>query len=93
MSDDKIEFKMLEAKLTGSDTVVFRLEDGARVRIKVDIRRAGVAVNFTNPDGTPHYSVDAGLAIQIIPSNKKFYIPRSKLKVPTARKESTIKPV
>lgn len=93
MSEDKIEFKMLEAKTIGSNTVVFRLEDGAQVKIKVDIERAGVAVNFTNPDGTPHYNVGAGLRIQVIPPKKRYYIPRSRLKIPTAKKEPTVKPV
>jgi len=93
MSNDKIEFKMLEAKLTGSDTVVFRLKDGAQVKIKVDIARAGVATNLTNPDGTPHYNVNATLRVQVIPPKGRYYIPRSKLKFPTAKKESAIKPV
>jgi len=93
MSDDKIEFKMLTAKLTGSDTVVFRLEDGAQVKIKVDIARAGVATNFTNPDGTPHYNVNADLRVRVTPPKKKYSIPRSKMKFPTTKKESTIKPV
>ena len=93
MRDDRIEFKMLEAKLVGSNTVVFRLEDGAQVKIKVDIERAGVATNFTNPDGTPHYNVGAGLRVQVVPAKKKYYIPRSKLKFPTAKKDSGIKPV
>ena len=93
MTEDKIEFKMLEAKLVGSDTVVFRLEDGAQVKIKVDIARAGVATNLTNPDGTPHYNIGAGLRIQVIPAKKKYYIQRSKLKFPTAKKDSDIKPI
>ena len=93
MSDDKIEFKRLEAKLIGSNTVVFRLEDGAKVKIVVDIGRAGVATNFTNPDGTPNYNVNAALRVQVIPPKKKFYVPRSKMKLPTAKKESDMKPI
>ena len=54
--EDLVEFKWLEAKPVGSDTVTFRLEDGAIVKIKVDVDRAGVAVNFTNPDGNPALS-------------------------------------
>ena len=76
---DKVEFKWLEAKLVGSDTVIFRLEDGATVKVKVNIQRAGVAQNFTNPDGTPHYNIGAGLRIDVIPPDKRFYIPRSKV--------------
>ena len=44
MSEEKVEFKILEAKLVGSNTVVFRLEDGAMVKVKVDIGRAAVAL-------------------------------------------------
>ena len=54
MSEDKdtVQFRILDYKLIGSDTVAFRLEDGAIVKIKVDLDRAGVAENFKNPDGT-----------------------------------------
>ena len=76
----------------GSDTVMFRLEDGARVKIKVDIDRAGVAVNFTNPDGTPHYNINASLKVSVIPSGKKFMIPKSQLVRPPP-KESAMKPI
>jgi len=86
LSDEKVEFRWLDAELVGSDTVTFRLEDGAIVKIKVDIQQAGIAVNFTNPDGTPHYSIGAGLRINVIPQNKKFYIPRSSLMVRKDRK-------
>jgi hypothetical protein len=77
--DDQIEFKWLEAKSQGNDTVVFRLEDGALVKIRVDINRAGVALNFTNPDGTAHYNVNANLGITVIPPEKKFRIPKASL--------------
>lgn len=94
MPEENVEFKMLEAKLVGSDTVVFRLEDGAIVKIKVDINRAGVAINFKNPDGSPHYNINTGLNISVIPNEKKFFIPKSQLPLPpTPPKESTMKPV
>jgi len=93
MEKEQVEFKWLDAKLVGSDTVVFRLEDGAMVKVRVDIGRAGVAINFKNPDGTPHYNVSAGLRIQIIPKSKKFYVPKSKLRVPPPPKEPKMKPI
>lgn len=86
--DDQIEFKWLEPKLQGNDTVVFRLEDGALVKVKVDIDRAGVATNFRNPDGTPHYNVNANLRLTIIPPDKKFTIAKSSLQVPQAPKKT-----
>lgn len=92
MSEENVEFKWLDAKLTGTDTVVYKLEDGTMVKIRVDINRAGVAINFKNPDGTPHYNIDAGLRIQIIPTSKKFYIPKSRLRRPPP-KEPKMKPI
>jgi len=92
MSDAKVEFKQLDVKLVGSDTVVFRLEDGAMVKIKVDIDRAGVALNFTNPDGSPHYNINASLKVNVVPKGKKFSIPRSQLAKPPP-KDSTVKPI
>jgi len=76
---DTVEFRWLDSKVVGSDTVTFRLEDGATVKIKVDIDRAGVAVNYVNPDGTPHYNIGASLKITVIPKDRKFKIPRSSL--------------
>jgi hypothetical protein len=92
MSEQNIEFKWLDAKLVGSDTVVFRLEDGAMVKVKVDIDRAGVALNFKNPDGSPHYNINASLKVSVVPSGKKFLIPKSLLtRLPP--KEPTMKPI
>ena len=76
MSED-IEFELLESKPVGSDTVVFRLEDGAIVKIRVDIDRAGVAINYKNPDGSPHYNIAVSNKITIIPPNKRYRIPRA----------------
>jgi len=79
LPEEKVEFKWLEAKTVGGDTVVFRLEDGAMVKVKVDIGRAGIATNYTNPDGSPHYNIDANLRITVIPASKKFSIPKSQM--------------
>lgn len=92
MPEENVEFKLLEAKLVGSDTVVFRLEDGAMVKIKVDIERAGVATNFKNPDGSPHYNIGAGLKINVVPSERRFFVPKSQMST-APRKESTMKPI
>ncbi|MBA7480399.1 hypothetical protein ES707_15853 [subsurface metagenome] len=93
MEKDQVEFKLLDSKLVGNNTVVFRLEDGTVVKIKVDIRRAGVAIKFKNPDGTPHYAIDTNLGIEVVPKSKKFYIPKSRLRVPPPPKESKMKPI
>jgi hypothetical protein len=94
MSEDKVEFKWLEAKSVGTDTVVFRLEDGAMVKLRVDITRAGVATNFKNPDGSPHYSINTNVGIQIIPADKRFTLPKSQvIREQPQQKERTIKPI
>lgn len=81
MNEPKIEFKLLEAKCTGTDTVVFKLEDGATVKVKVDLDRVGVAKSMTNPDGTPHYDIGASLKVCVIPSKKSYYRSKSKLRI------------
>lgn len=84
MSEDKdtVQFRIIDYKLVGSDTVTFSLDDGAIVKVKVDIDRVGVAENFKNPDGNPHYNIGAGLKIQIIPPGGKYRIPKSKVRLP-----------
>ena len=70
----------------------FRLEDGAMVKIKVDIDRAGIAINLTNPDGSPRYNINASLKVNVVPSGKKFSIPKSQLVRPPP-KETKMKPI
>lgn len=93
MSEPMVEFKWLEAKPVGSEVVVFHLEDGATVKVRVSLDRAGVALNFKNPDGTNHYSLNANLAMTIIPAEKKFFIPRGQIQVPTPPKPPDIRHV
>ena len=92
MPEENVEFKILDYKLVGSDTVVFRLEDGAMVKVRVDIGRAGVATNFKNPDGSTHYNIAADLRITVIPPEKKFSIPKPQLPQGPPR-ESKMKPI
>jgi hypothetical protein len=81
MTESNVEFKLLDAKCVGSDTVVFRLEDGAMVKIKVDIQRAGVAVGITNPDGTSHYDIGAALKVSVVPTKKSYYVPKARMQM------------
>ncbi|TAJ75246.1 MAG: hypothetical protein EPO42_14155 [Gallionellaceae bacterium] len=74
---DKIEFKMLDYKRVGQEHVSFELEDGTIVKVKVDLDRAGVATNHTNPDGTPHYAINTSVKLYIIPSNRKFSVDKA----------------
>jgi len=74
ISKDKIEFKMLDHERIGDEYVTFKLEDGTIVKVKVDLDRVGVATNYKNPDGTPHYAVNASLKLTIIPNERKFFV-------------------
>jgi hypothetical protein len=78
---DNVEFKLLDYKCISNDTVVFELEDGTKVKIKVDIDKIGLATNFKNPDGTPHYLVNPTIRVNVIPADKMFRIPRSQVRV------------
>lgn len=77
---EKIEFKMLEHERVGNDTVTFKLEDGTIVKVKVDLDRAGIAINYKNPDGTAHYAVNTSVKVSVIPHDKKFTLPKGQVK-------------
>ena len=77
---EKIEFKMLEFDRLKNDFVSFKLEDGTVVKVKVDLDRVGIATNFTNPDGTPHYAINTSVKLSITPKNKKFSAARNSIK-------------
>ncbi|MDI1496144.1 MAG: hypothetical protein K8823_1452 [Cenarchaeum symbiont of Oopsacas minuta] len=80
MSTDKVEFKMLDYKRIGDEVVVFKLEDGAIVKVKVDLGRVGKATKSTNPDGTPHYAINTSIMTSVIPPDKKFTVDKTQTK-------------
>ncbi len=77
---EKIEFKMLDYERLENDFISFKLEDGTIVKVKVDLDRVGKAVNYTNPDGTPHYAINTAVKLSIVPSDKKFSVEKTSLK-------------
>ncbi|GIU71320.1 MAG: hypothetical protein KatS3mg003_0799 [Candidatus Nitrosocaldaceae archaeon] len=77
---EKIEFKMLDYECIDKDTVTFKLEDDTIVKIKVDLDRVGVATNYRNPDGTPHYMINTSVKVKIIPSDRRFSVEKSKMR-------------
>ncbi len=79
-SREKIEFKMLDYERLENDYVSFKLEDGTVVKVKIDLDRVGKAVNYTNPDGTPHYAINTAVKLSIVPSDKKFSVEKTSLK-------------
>ncbi len=77
---EKIEFKMLDYERLENDYISFKLEDGTIVKVKVDLDRVGKAVNYTNPDGTPHYAINTAVKLSIVPSDRKFSVEKTSLK-------------
>ena len=77
---EKIEFEMLDYERLENETISFKLEDGTIIKIKVDLNRVGKAINFTNPDGTPHYVIDTAFKTSIIPPNRRFFVNKSSFK-------------
>jgi len=77
---NKIEFKMLDHKRLENEYVSFKLEDGTIVKVKVDLDRVGIATNFSNPDGTPHYAINTSVKMSIIPQDRKFSIEKTSIK-------------
>jgi len=75
MGQEQLKFKLISAKLVGSNVVNFRLEDETLVKVHVDLGRVGVAVDRKNPDGTPIYNVNANLRVDFEPKDKTFYAP------------------
>ena len=69
MSD--VEFTYLSTKAVGNDTVVFRLEDGAQLTVRVDLARAGSRVNDR---GEIEYHFEFGHQVKVIPKDKKFKV-------------------
>jgi len=76
---NNMEFKILDYERVGADTVTFKLEDGTIVKVKVDLDRAGIAINYKNPDGTSHYAVNTSVKVSVIPHDRKFTLPKSKV--------------
>ena len=77
---EKIEFKMLDYERLENDYISFKLEDGTIVKVKVDLDRVGKDVNYTNPDGTPHYAINTAVKLSIVPSDRKFSVEKTSLK-------------
>ena len=75
MSQEQIKFKLISAKLVGSNVVCFRLEDETLVKVHVELSRTGIAVDRKHPDGTPIYNLNAGMRIDFETKDKIFYAP------------------
>lgn len=75
MAEEQIKYKLISAKLVGSNVVNFRLEDGTLVKIHVELTRIGVATDRKAPDGTPLYNFSINNRVDIETKDKTFYAP------------------
>ncbi len=66
-----IEFDIIEAKTVGNNSVVFRLEDGTQVIVRVEIGRCGKRLD---ENGEAQYHFDFQNQVKIIPKDKKFRV-------------------
>jgi len=78
---NKIEFKMLDYERLENEFVSFKLEDGTIVKVKVDLDRVGIATNFKNPDGTPHYAINTSVNLSVKPHDGKFSVDKTSVNV------------
>jgi len=62
---------MIEAKNVGTNTIVFMLEDGTKVLVKVEVGRCGKRLN---EKGEAQYHLDFHNNVRFIPKNKKFKV-------------------
>ena len=75
MAQEQIKYKLISAKLVGSNVVCFRLEDETLVKVHVELPRVGVAIDRLNPDGTPIYNVNANMRMDFETKDKTFFAP------------------
>ena len=90
MNEQNIEFKILEAKLIGSNVIRFRIEDGALIKITIDLDRIGKAEQ-KNPDGTNMYNFNISTKVNVIQPDKKFFAPKPPIQ--QQPKDSVMKPI
>ena len=77
MTDDLIDAEVLEAKLAGSNVVMFNLTDGTRVKATVNLSTV-LRAKELNPDGSPKYNANVNVNIEFLqPLGKTVKVSRS----------------
>ena len=75
LGQEQIKYRLISAKVVGSNVVNFRLEDGSLVKVYVELTRAGVATDRKAPDGTPLYNFSINSRVEVETKEKTFYAP------------------
>jgi hypothetical protein len=86
MPTEQIKYKLISAKLVGSNIVNYRLEDGTLLKIHVELTRAGVATDRKAPDGSPLYNFAINPRIELISKDKTYFAPPPR--IPTQGKSN-----
>jgi hypothetical protein len=77
LTAEQIEAEILEAKVTGSNVVMFTLTDGARIKATVTVANV-LRAKETNPDGTPKYHANVNVHMEFLqPAGKIVKVSRS----------------
>jgi len=67
MTDEFVEAEVVEAKPEGSNVVMYRLGDGTRVKVTVEVTSVLKATKETNPDGSPKYTANFSVNVAFLP--------------------------
>jgi hypothetical protein len=77
LTEDEVEAEVVEAKVTGSNVVMFNLTDGTRIKATVVISQV-LRSKERNPDGTPKYHANVNVNLEFLqPPGKVIKVPRS----------------
>jgi hypothetical protein len=75
--DEQVEAEVLEAKVVGSNVVMFTLTDETRIRATVTISNV-LRSKEINPDGSPKYHANMNVGLEFLrPAGKVVKVPRS----------------
>jgi hypothetical protein len=77
LAEDQVEAEVVEAKVAGSNVVMFNLTDGTRIKATVAISQV-LRSRERNPDGSPKYNANVNVHLEFLqPPGKVVKVPRS----------------
>jgi hypothetical protein len=77
LAEEQIDAEVLEAKVVGSNVVMFNLTDGTRIKATVSISTV-LRSKELNPDGSPKYNANMNVHLEFLqPPGKVVKVSRS----------------
>jgi hypothetical protein len=77
LAEDQVEAEVVEAKVAGSNVVMFNLTDGTRIKATVTISTVLRSKEY-NPDGSHKYNANVNVHLEFLqPPGKVVKVPRS----------------